>query len=290
MLSEQNLTNLSIIHLSENCQLIKCKTDKQNLFICKKRYREEEKLTAYKEILINEKIKNLKNKNITKFYGKNLFQNDLFFEYATEGCLFDFYTVKMHEIFKENIFRNFNYLRIFLIQIIGALKKIHKLGIVHNDLKLENILIFKIKNKSKNVFNFFPKICDFNNSVLIKHQNEYSEIFEYNFNINHTIEIPSPETDYFNLGIIIYQLIFNQNPFDFPDVSKIKEKCFKENKNYQNFKNYILKDLIEKLLEYKANKRLNDDNILSHPFFNAKIMTKRRNKNIYIKKKILKLK
>jgi serine/threonine protein kinase len=273
---EIKLQHECFIDRTELCQITKCKDLKNDMTICLKEYEEDNRLVALKEIFINEKlIQKINYKSIVNYFGSFEKHNkiNLMFEYSEYGHILQFN--KSYPTLKEE-----SYLRIFLIKLIEGLILIHKCGIIHNDIKGENILIFLDKECSI----FYPKICDFNVSIIKKGnrflpfclRNDYSQI---------PFEKPSYKSDYFNLGILLYEILFNKLPFEITNISAIKTlKLFQKEQSYINYNNFILKDLIENLLEIDSQKRLGDKNIFQHSFFVSKIRKSLKIKLISIRR------
>ncbi|KAG2233171.1 hypothetical protein INT48_005009 [Thamnidium elegans] len=86
-------------------------------------------------------------------------------------------------------------------QLTDAIKYCHTRGIVHRDLKLENILL----DAEDNV-----KICDFGFARFTQ-KNQYLETFcEVILRKKYT----GPETDIWSLGVILFTLLAGEYPFD----------------------------------------------------------------------------
>ena len=152
----------------------------------------------------------------------------------------------------------------FILQIIHALKYLHKRRIVHRDLKPGNIFLNK---------NLEVKIGDFGLAKQfaymgekIKHQGgtlqymapEVVENSEYSF-----------EVDIWAIGVIMYYLILGKLPFRGSNQEETKEKIKKVDYTYQ--KDAIIseaaKDLISQILVKDPIKRPSLRQILMHDFF-----------------------
>ena len=200
---------------------------------------------------------------------------------------------------KEKIFFNIKEIKFIAACIIIGLEYIHRKGIIHRDIKPEN-LIFDEKG--------YLRISDFGiairNNIIskIEKNNDKSGTPGYmaperiinNLNISYTYS-----SDYFSLGVILYELVMIKKPFrrnndkigkiQYNNLDDIIQDLFNNekvkltpsivkkyrNKDNKNIANNIedltnLCDLINKLLEFDQYKRLGYNSIgeiKCHPFF-----------------------
>ncbi|XP_071376820.1 NUAK family SNF1-like kinase 2 [Centroberyx affinis] len=122
-------------------------------------------------------------------------------EYASRGDLYDYICDKQNISEREA--------RHFFRQIVSAVHYCHQNGIVHRDLKLENILL----DGSGNV-----KIADFGLSNLY-HGDEYLQTFcgsplYASPEIVNGRPYRGPEVDTWSLGVLLYTLVHGAMPFD----------------------------------------------------------------------------
>lgn len=122
-------------------------------------------------------------------------------EYASRGDLYDYIFEKRNITEREA--------RHFFRQIVSAVHYCHQNGIVHRDLKLENILL----DGSGNV-----KIADFGLSNLF-HGDEYLQTFcgsplYASPEIVNGRPYRGPEVDTWSLGVLLYTLVHGSMPFD----------------------------------------------------------------------------
>ncbi|KAK5614816.1 hypothetical protein CRENBAI_012239, partial [Crenichthys baileyi] len=122
-------------------------------------------------------------------------------EYASQGDLYDYICDKKNLSEREA--------RHFFRQIVSAVHYCHQNGIVHRDLKLENILL----DGNGNV-----KIADFGLSNLY-HRDEYLQTFcgsplYASPEIVNGWPYRGPEVDTWSLGVLLYTLVHGSMPFD----------------------------------------------------------------------------
>lgn len=122
-------------------------------------------------------------------------------EYASRGDLYDYICDKKNISEREA--------RHFFRQIVSAVHYCHQNGIVHRDLKLENILL----DDNGNV-----KIADFGLSNLY-HGDEYLQTFcgsplYASPEIVNGRPYRGPEVDTWSLGVLLYTMVHGTMPFD----------------------------------------------------------------------------
>ncbi|KAM9999438.1 hypothetical protein ACTFIY_004527 [Dictyostelium cf. discoideum] len=162
-----------------------------------------------------------------------------------------------------------------IAQIVNGLEFIHSCGIIHRDLKIDNLIFDK---------NGIIKIVDFGFSEIGFTDNSIKNRNKKNKKCLGTPYYMSPEVinnsgygktvDWWALGIIIFELLSGETPFVGDNLNMVFEKITKHTNeiNYPTFFSDVAIDLIKKLLQVDQLKRLGAngaDEVKRHPFFNG---------------------
>ncbi len=150
--------------------------------------------------------------------------------------------------------------KIIFSQICGAVTYIHSRGLVHRDLKLENIFLDRKKNVKLGDFGF-------------ARENDKSLLETW----CGTLTYSSPEmlrcdkyhgepVDIWSLGIILYTLLHGQLPFDDDDDLATHNKILHDDPIFPPFFNEDARDLITKMLHKNPAERPRAKEVLSHQF------------------------
>nr|XP_019567028.1 PREDICTED: NUAK family SNF1-like kinase 2 [Rhinolophus sinicus] len=140
-------------------------------------------------------------------------------EYASRGDLYDY--ISERQQLSERDARH------FFRQIVSAVRYCHQNGVVHRDLKLENILL----DANGNI-----KIADFGLSNLY-HQGKFLQTFcgsplYASPEIVNGKPYTGPEVDSWSLGVLLYILVHGTMPFDGQDhktlVKQISSGAYRE--------------------------------------------------------------
>ncbi|VDM14295.1 unnamed protein product, partial [Wuchereria bancrofti] len=148
-------------------------------------------------------LETLSHPNIVKLL--DVFENDLYYQLVMEklGCgmdLFEFIEQqpKLDEPLISYIFR----------QVVNAVAYLHSKNIVHRDLKDENVIIDQ---------NFSCKLIDFGSAAYFGHNFVFSTFcgtMEYcSPEVLRGNKYRGPELEMWSLGILLYTLVFFENPF-----------------------------------------------------------------------------
>jgi len=191
------------------------------------------------------------------------------FEYLNNGELFN-YVLKIKKKLPEDISRKLFY------DLIRAVETCHKCGIIHGDIKLENILLSSNFNIKLIDFGFAKRIDEGLVSSLMGTKG-YAAPECFTSSVMEYEGIPS---DIFSLGIVLFLLVMGFYPFEKPNYTDNKYKLIMK-KDFNGFWKKCekilgenncnispeFKNLFEKMVCYKAKERISINDIKNHPWF-----------------------
>ena len=213
------------------------------------------------------------------------------------NCVMDYFPQTLSRILSTN-FQSRKQLdpfiaKLYAYQMLLSLKYIHSKGIVHRDVKPQNILVEQKTNKIK--------LCDFGSAkILVKGQKSIAYICSRFYRAPELIFGATDYTsqiDVWSMGCVISELILGRPMFPgattsdqlveiirilgtptkedicsmnpqfqehkFPDIKPVPfEKIFKN----RNIPDHFI-DLISKILVYNPEKRITAETALKHPYF-----------------------
>ena len=158
---------------------------------------------------------------------------------------------RLPESLARNIFR----------QLMETIKYIHSKGIVHRDIKPDNILL----NLNNNI-----KLCDFGVSKEIKKGLLLLDSCGTPAFLAPEILLDDPYdpfmTDIWSCGVVLYVMVSGFFPFAGINETQLHENILNGTFHRINNVSNELMDLINKILEFNPKKRINVDEILNHPW------------------------
>ena len=157
--------------------------------------------------------------------------------------------------------------------LIEGLAFLHHAGIVHADIKLENIMLLNGDNLSEGAI-----LIDFG-SAFFYEKNDRCPLGTLAYQpleaIECLMESHKPSLDMWGVGIVLHSILTGSHPFDLrgnADNEEIEENirnqegsCISQENRKILSKDAI--DLLEKLLDKDPQKRISADEMLQHPWF-----------------------
>ena len=292
----------------------KCRNKETDKFVAIKKFKEiEDKLvqkTMKRELKM---LQMLKHDNVVDFQEAFIYKENLFlvFEYVEKNLL------EVLEKYPEGL--NPKLIRSFVFQMCKAVHYLHMKNIIHRDVKPENLLVDENMNLKLCDFGFARKISLNQENNNVDAMTDYVATRWYRSpELLLSNGIYGPEVDYWAIGCIMGELA-DGNPM-FPGENEVDqldciikvlgnlpsdlENMFYSNEIYNGKdllqvsrpesleRRYFGKlgptaiDFMKGLLQLDPNKRLNDENVFKHKYFNC-FMNERENKYIldYLDKK-----
>ncbi|KAG0683354.1 hypothetical protein C6P40_003764 [Pichia californica] len=214
----------------------------------------------YREITA---LKKLRHPNIVRLV--EVLQNDKYIgivlEYASGGELFDY--ILDHRYLKESLA-----CRLFA-QLVSGVDYMHAKGIVHRDLKLENLLLDKHKNIIITDFGFVNSFQHVNNDLMKTSCG--SPCYAAPELVVSSEPYEGKKVDIWSCGVILYAMLAGYLPFDDdpenPDGSNIARLYHYITHTPLTFPEYIQptpRDLLRRILVSDPNKRISLQQIRAH--------------------------
>eukprot|EP00005_Dracoamoeba_jomungandri_P010332 CAMPEP_0174273608 /NCGR_PEP_ID=MMETSP0439-20130205/55147_1 /TAXON_ID=0 /ORGANISM="Stereomyxa ramosa, Strain Chinc5" /LENGTH=445 /DNA_ID=CAMNT_0015364877 /DNA_START=50 /DNA_END=1387 /DNA_ORIENTATION=- len=155
----------------------------------------------------------------------------------------------------------------YILDVVNGLSYCHSKHVIHRDIKPENLLIGE---------NGKLKVADFGWSVIQKNSRRST--------LCGTLDYLAPEMsekrcydkqiDVWGVGVLLYEMLVGDPPFEHEDVAETHRRIVDGDYRIPMFVSKEAKDLIQRLLVYKAADRIKFEEIKTHPF-----ITKYQNEN-----------
>ncbi|OMJ92677.1 hypothetical protein SteCoe_4556 [Stentor coeruleus] len=203
--------------------------------------------TLFREISLH---KSLVHENIVRLYDQLEDQKKIYLvlEYVSKVNLYEY--IKCYEKIPEN-----DAVKIF-VDICLGIRYMHSKGILHRDLKAENILISE---------DFRSKICDLGWSTYCdKPRNTFCGTLDYMSPELLNGEMYSFPSDIWSLGILLYEMLHGKMPFDASNESEKLQNIKTKNFFIEPKISQAGRGLLQKILTYDPHKRITLNEILKH--------------------------
>ena len=226
-------------------------------------------------------LQTLNHPNIVKFVDIKKTKKHFYIvmEFCNGGELSDAlekYQLKYGKPFPEEL------VQYFMRQIVSAFKTIHGLGIMHRDIKLENILISFDNEEDKKNINLMKaqiKIIDFGFACRIgKNSLTYTAIGNP-INMDPLIlkKLNSrgkkarqlgydQKADIWSLGAICYEMLIGRAAFDAEDMEELVNKIETGKYKVPTSLSKEVVSFLNGMLQYDSNSRLNIEQLAAHQF------------------------
>ncbi|KAA6393846.1 MAG: putative Serine/threonine-protein kinase ATG1a [Streblomastix strix] len=162
-------------------------------------------------------------------------------------------------------------LRTLMKQILEGMRVFHRTGLVHRDIKCDNILL----QCQPGTGIVYAKISDFGFAKKedSKHEQTYfAGTLPYMSPENfHQKAIITQKVDIYALGITFYNIIVHKYPVNQPTF-QLQQKMMAQIQSIERpseIKDDILWDLLSQMLEFDPIKRISAEQALEHPFFTS---------------------
>ncbi|KAI6660310.1 Death-associated protein kinase 2 isoform X1 [Oopsacas minuta] len=205
-------------------------------------------------------LKLVQHPNIVQLYDvyESIKELHLITELLSGGSLVDYLTEKEYFTERESA--------VYIHQLVSTLSYLHSNQIVHQDIKLDNIVINN-RNEQLSI-----KIIDFGIARLCNGSLEYlsvegttiyspPEVLSY--------EVTDYSRDMWSVGVCTYTLLSGYFPFESETDSKLMQEIIKMNYEFTEEFEYLSKevvDFIRNLLKRERKDRLSAKSALEHPW------------------------
>ena len=216
-------------------------------------------------------LQNLNHPNIVKYYGVKKTPKHIY-------CLFEYYygedLLTLFEQYQQKYGRPFtqDIIQHLMKQIIEGVKYFHGLNIVHDDIKLESILIHFEKEVDKNQINMMKGTVKINH---FKFADTFGHIFKKSVDgesKKHThYSEKDKKIDIMDIGKMCYKMLFGKNIFYNEDVEKLIHKAEEGKSNYPSALSKEIISFLKGMLIAEPSQRLKIEELAKHDFLNKNI-------------------
>ena len=184
-------------------------------------------------------------------------------EYASGGELFDF--ILKHKFLKENVAKK------LFAQLVSGVDYMHSKGLIHRDLKLENLLLDKHKNIIISDFGFVNLYNKAKNDLM------KTSCGSPCYAAPELVLTQSPyagrKVDIWSIGVILYAMLAGYLPFDDDvenedgaDIVKLYNYICSNPLTFPEYISPLARDLLRKIIVPNPAKRISMDEIRNHPW------------------------
>lgn len=187
-------------------------------------------------------------------------------EYASGGELFDY--ILQHKYLKENVAKK------LFAQLVSGVDYMHAKGLIHRDLKLENLLLDKHKNVIISDFGFVNSYNRDKNDLMKTSCG--SPCYAAPELVLSQTAYEGRKVDIWSLGVILYAMLAGYLPFDDDpenedgaDIIKLYHYICKTPLTFPEYVSPLARDLLRKIIVSDPKKRITIDEIRNHPWLSS---------------------
>ena len=255
---EAKPTDFTIIkYISSNIYLFQHNGTK-SLYIVKALDKRKIEFNQENEHLLKQEIENiykLYHKNIVKIYGhfEDNYYCYILIEHLPFGNIRELLPIDNKKRLKTKL------CSIIIRDVISAVYYLHNMNppIIHKNINLENVRLLNV-NEAKLTYYSWKKYIKDDKIIRVKMKHLPPEIMNG--------KSYDEAADLWNIGILLFQMVANKDPFDISDYNTYKENIMKLKINWPKAINNDAKDLIEKILKIEPKERLSLEKMMVHPF------------------------
>ncbi|RWR98965.1 Testis-specific serine/threonine-protein kinase 1-like protein [Dinothrombium tinctorium] len=160
--------------------------------------------------------------------------------------------------------------KIWFKQAADALAYVHSYGIVHRDLKIENILLDKKGSAKLTDFGFSRTIFDPRTGKRLLSETYCGSAAYCAPEVIRGSPYNPMLADVWSMGVLLFVMANNAFPFEDSDLAKMlyrqMNKKWEHTKKVEKLLSPEMKDIIQKMLEPDISKRLTMTKVLAHPW------------------------
>ncbi|XP_071982525.1 protein kinase C delta type-like [Engystomops pustulosus] len=217
-------------------------------------------IIEFPESLVEQQILRITHKNNFLIHGYGAFHTENYAYFVTElahgGDL-------CHYVWKNHL--HMDTIRFITAEIICGLKFLHANGIVHRDMKLDNVLL--TGDGHAKITDFGLALCGVYERVNARDYPGTPGYGAPEMILGHSY---NAGVDWFALGVILYNMIFRCKAFPGENCEDIERKVLHSEPSYGNLTDHVTLDILARLLFKDQSIRLGvNGDIKNHPFFSS---------------------
>jgi calcium-dependent protein kinase len=213
----------------------------------------------------------LNHPNIIKFHGVTKTTKHIY-------CIFDYYygdnLLTLFEKYQEKHRKPFSQeiIQHLMKQIVEGIKYLHGSNIVHDDIKLDSILICFEKESDKNALNMMKGNVKINH---FKFADTFNHIFKKAVDTkagkHSKYSEKDKKIDILDIGKMCYKMLFGKNIFYNEDVEKIFDKAEEGKCNYPITLSKEIISFLKSMLAPQPSERLKIEDLSKHDFLTKNV-------------------